>query len=408
MSEFVVTDEDLAFFWDAVSAHLDERQLRITAGAMVRALDRHGAAKAVAAASGLSAKTVQKGTRELDEGIEPSAGVRSPGAGRKMVEESQPGLVEALDQLIDPETRGDPMCPLRWTTKSTRVLADELTAQGYPVSHSTLAKVLNGMGYSLQAPAKTREGADHPDRDAQFRYLDQQVRAHMAAGEPVISVDGKKKENVGNYAPSGREWQPMGEPVEVNMHDFPDKELGKVTPYGVYDIFGNNGWVTVGTSADTAEFATSAIRRWWEEMGQAAYPGASRLLITADGGGSNGHRSRLWKREIVAFAKDTGLEITVCHYPPGTSKWNKIEHRMFSHITRNWRGRPLESHEVVVNLIANTTTRTGLKIRTELDQRTYVKGIEVSKKEVKALPIEYHEFHGNWNYTVKTESANAQ
>jgi transposase len=407
MREFVVTDEDLAFFWDAVSAHLDERQRRITAGAMVRALDRHGAAKAVAGASGLSAKTVQKGTREVDEGIEPSPGVRSPGAGRKTVEESQPGLAEALDELIDPETRGDPMCPLRWTTKSTRVLADELTAQGYPVSHSTLAKVLDGMGYSLQAPAKTREGADHPDRDAQFRYLDQQVRAHMAAGEPVISVDGKKKENVGNYAPSGREWQPKGEPVEVNMHDFPDKELGKVTPYGVYDISGNNGWVTVGTSADTAEFATSAIRRWWEEMGCAAYPGAARLLITADGGGSNGHRSRLWKREIAAFAEEAGLEVTVCHYPPGTSKWNKIEHRMFSHITRNWRGRPLESLEVVVSLIANTTTRAGLKIRAGLDQRAYVKGIEVSREEVEALPIEYHEFHGNWNYTVKAESMNS-
>ena len=404
MREFVVTDEDLAFFWDVVSGHLDERQLRIAAGAMVLTLDRHGAAKAVAEASGLSAKTVQKGAREVDEGIEPATRVRSPGAGRKTVEESQPGLAEALDKLIDPETRGDPMCPLRWTTKSTRVLADEMTAQGYPVSHSTLAKVLAGMGYSLQAPAKTREGADHPDRDAQFRYLDRLVRAHMAAGEPVISVDGKKKEKVGNYAPSGREWQPAGEPVEVNMHDFPDKELGKVTPYGVYDIDKNDGWVTVGTSADTAELATSAIRRWWEEMGQAAYPGATRLLITADGGGSNGHRSRLWKREIAAFAEDAGLEITVCHYPPGTSKWNKIEHRMFSHITRNWRGRPLESHEVVVSLIANTTTRTGLKIRAELDQRIYVKGIEVSKKEVEALPIEYHEFHGNWNYTVKAES----
>ena len=297
MREFMVTDEDLAFFWDAVSGHLDERQLRIAAGAMVLTLDRHGAAKAVAEASGLSARTVQKGTREVDEGIEPAIRVRSPGAGRKTVEESQPGLVEALDKLIDPETRGDPMCPLRWTTKSTRVLADEMTAQGYPVSHSTLAKVLAGMGYSLQAPAKTREGADHPDRDAQFRYLDGLVRAHMAAGAPVISVDGKKKEKVGNYAPSGREWQPEGEPVEVNMHDFPDKELGKVTPYGVYDISGNNGWVTVGTSADTAEFATSAIRRWWEEMGRAAYPGATRLLITADGGGSNGHRSRLWKRK---------------------------------------------------------------------------------------------------------------
>jgi len=401
MREFMVNDEDLAFFWDVVSEHLDERQRRIAAGAMVQMLDRHGAARAVAGASGLSAKTVQKGVREVDEGIDPSIRVRSPGAGRKTAEESQPGLAEALDKLIDPETRGDPMCPLRWTTKSTRTLADELTGQGYQVSHSTVAKVLAGMGYSLQAPAKTREGADHPDRDAQFRYLDGLVREHMAAGEPVISVDGKKKEKVGNYAPSGREWQPEGEPVEVNMHDFPDKKLGKVTPYGVYDISGNNGWVTVGTSADTAEFATSAIRRWWEEMGRAAYPGATRLLITADGGGSNGHRSRLWKREISAFAADTGLEITVCHYPPGTSKWNKIEHRMFSHITRNWRGRPLESHEVVVNLIANTTTRTGLKIRAELDQRTYVKGIEIPEKELQALPIEYHEFHGNWNYTVK-------
>jgi transposase len=402
MREFTISEENLRFFWEAVSDHLDERQVRITAGAMVLALDRHGALTAVAEASGLSDKTVRKGAREVEEGAQPADSVRRPGAGRKTVEESQPGLVEALDQLIDPETRGDPMSPLRWTTKSTRTLADEMTSRGYPVSHNTLAKVLDGMGYSMQAPVKTREGAGHPDRDAQFRYLDKQVRAHMAADEPVISVDAKKKELVGNFAPSGREWQPKGEPAEVNMHDFPDKELGKVAPYGVYDVTANNGWVAVGTSADTAEFAVSSIRRWWEQMGREAYPGAARLLITADAGGSNSYRSKLWKRELAALARETGLEITVCHYPPGTSKWNKIEHRMFSHITMNWRGRPLESHEVVVNLVANTTTRAGLKIKAELDERKYLKGVDVSKTEVASLPIRHHEFHGDWNYTIKT------
>ncbi len=361
----------------------------------------HGGVRAVAAASGLSLSTVQHGARDLDAGLEPSDRVRAPGAGRKLAEHTMPDLVEALDNLVEPDSRGDPECALRWTTKSTRTLADELSGQGRPITHSVVAKLLAAEGYSLQGARKTAEGSDHPDRDAQFRYLAGLVEQFRAAGDPVISVDAKKKELIGNFATPGQHWRPVGQPVETNTHDFPDPELGKAVPYGVYDLAADTGWVLVGSSSDTAEFAVSTIRRWWAEMGKPAYPEATRLLVTADSGGSNSSRSRLWKRELAAFAEDAGLDIVVCHFPPGTSKWNKIEHRLFSHISMNWRGRVLESREVVVNLIAGTTTRTGLTVQAELDHGTYQKGIKVTDQEMKLLPLVRHEFHGDWNYTIK-------
>ena len=357
--------------------------------------------KAVAVASGLSLSTIQTGAREVDEGVEPSERVRAPGAGRKRVEKVQPGLEDALDSLVEPETRGDPECPLRWTTKSLRNLSGDLASLGFAASPPIVGEMLAAMGYSLQAPVKTKEGADHPDRDAQFRYIAGLVEEFRSAGEPVISVDAKKKELVGDFAPSGREWRPVRQPVEVNTYDFPDKDLGKAVPYGVYDVAANAGWVSVGRSADTAEFAVQTIRSWWLRMGKSAYPNATRLLITADGGGSNGYRVRLWKKEIATLAREFGLDITVVHFPRGTSKWNKIEHRLFSHITMNWRGRPLESHEVVVNLIAGTTTRTGLTVVAELDQDDYEKGIKVTDKEFEKIPITRHAFHGEWNYTIQ-------
>ena len=399
-TSFTVTGEDLSFFFGEVLPHLNERQRRVMAGAAARALG-HGGVKAVAVASELSLSTVQNGAREVDGGIGPSDRVRAVGAGRKLAEESTPGLVDTLDGLVEPGSRGDPECALRWTTKSTRNLAAELTERGFSVTHSVVAKLLASMGYSLQAARKSAEGSDHPDRDAQFRYLAGLVEGFRAAGEPVISVDAKKKELIGNFAPAGRPWRPTGQPVETNTHDFPDEELGKAVPYGVYDVAAEAGWVSVGGSSDTAEFAVSTIRRWWTEMGSAAYPEATKLLVTADSGGSNSSRSRLWKKELAAFAKDTGLDIAVCHFPPGTSKWNKIEHRLFSHISMNWRGRVLESREVVVNLIAGTTTRTGLTVRAELDHGIYQKGVKVTDQEMEQLPLAKHEFHGDWNYTLK-------
>jgi hypothetical protein len=399
-TSFTVTDEDLSFFFGEVLPHLDERQRKIITGAVARALG-HGGVKAVAGASGLSLSTVQHGALAVDAGIEPSDRVRAPGAGRPRTEKSMPGLVDALDRLVEPESRGDPECALRWTTKSTRNLADELTEQGFEVTHSVVARLLADMGYSLQAARKSAEGSDHPDRDAQFRYLAGLVEQFRAAGEPVISVDAKKKELIGNFAPAGRQWRPAGQPVETNTHDFPDEELGKAVPYGVYDVAGDTGWVSVGGSSDTAEFAVATIRRWWNEVGTANYPEATTLLITADSGGSNSSRGRLWKKEIAAFAKDAGLDVVVCHFPPGTSKWNKIEHRLFSHISMNWRGRVLESREVVVNLIAGTATRSGLTVRAELDHGIYQKGIKVADQEMKLIPLVKHEFHDDWNYTIK-------
>jgi len=348
----------------------------------------------------MSRSTVQKAVGEIDAGVEVSARVRPPGAGRPKAIDAQPGLLVALDDLVEPESRGDPMCPLRWTTKSTRTLAAELEARGFQISHVTVAGLLHQMGYSLQAPAKENEGAQHVDRDAQFRHLYAQVEEHLSSGQPVISVDAKKKEVVGNLKNGGREWQPAKTPVRVDVHDFPDPEVGKAVPYGVYDLAANEGFVVVGDDGDTAEFAVASIRRWWEQVGSVAYPDATRLLITADAGGSNGYRTRLWKVELARLAAAAGIEITVCHFPPGTSKWNKVEHRLFSAISMNWRGRPLTSHQVMVELIAATTTTTGLKVRAQLDQGYYPTGIKITDKQLAAVPLTRHEFHGDWNYTV--------
>jgi hypothetical protein len=397
--EFVVTDEGLTTMLATVMPHLDERQRRVLAGSAARVLGRGGIV-AVAEATSMSRSTLQKAVAEIDAGIEPFDRLRAPGAGRPRVIDAQPGLLEALDDLVEPESRGDPECRLRWTSKSTRKLSEELLAKGYRASHVTVADLLHQMDYSLQAPAKENEGAQHADRDAQFRHIDALARAHLSDGQPVISVDTKKKEVVGNLANKGKEWQPKGQPVRVDVHDFPDPEVPKAVPYGIYDLAQNEGFVSVGDSHDTAEFAVETIRRWWTEVGSLAYPDAERLLITADAGGSNSYRSRLWRLELSKLAAEAGIDITVCHFPPGTSKWNKIEHRLFSAISTNWRGRPLESHEVIVDLIAATTTRTGLKVRARLDQSYYPKGKKVTDKQLAGLPIERHDFHGEWNYTL--------
>ena len=399
MREFVVTDEGLTTMLATVMPHLDERQRRVPAGSTARVLGRGGIV-AVAEATSMSRSTLQKAVAEIDAGIEPFDRLRAPGAGRPRVIDAQPGLLEALDDLVEPESRGDPECRLRWTSKSTRKLSEELLAKGYRASHVTVADLLHQMDYSLQAPAKENEGAQHADRDAQFRHIDALARAHLSDGQPVISVDTKKKEVVGNLANKGKEWQPKGQPVRVDVHDFPDPEVPKAVPYGIYDLAQNEGFVSVGDSHDTAEFAVETIRRWWAEVGSLAYPDAERLLITADAGGSNSYRSRLWRLELSKLAAEAGIDITVCHFPPGTSKWNKIEHRLFSAISTNWRGRPLESHEVIVDLIAATTTRTGLKVRARLDQSYYPKGKKVTDKQLAGLPIERHDFHGEWNYTL--------
>ena len=390
-----------------IRPHLDERQWRLLLGAEARAIGR-GGVKLVAKAAAASADTVSRGAGELESGIEPDGRVRRKGAGRPAVEEADPGLVPALDALVDPESRGDPESPLRWTTKSTSHLAGELAARGYAVTAVTVARLLKQAGYSLQGNAKTVEGKQHPDRDAQFRYINAQVVAFQAAGDPVISVDTKKKELVGNYANGGAEWEPAGDPRTVNVHDFADKELGKAVPYGVYDVTANTGWVNVGTGADTGQFAVESIRRWWNTVGEPAYPDARRLLITADSGGSNGSRLRLWKTELAAFAGQAGLEISVLHLPPGTSKWNRIEHRLFSHISMNWRGRPLKSHEVIIETISAVTTRTGLRVQAVPGTGIYPRGIKIPDKEMKAFEAAHlrrHQFHGDWNYTIRATPA---
>ena len=392
--------------WDELRPHLDERQRRLLLGSAARQIGRGGIAM-ISAATRAAKDTVSRGVTELEAGIEPDGRVRDKGAGRKAITGYDPEIGEALELLVDPESRGDPMRALRWTTKSTAKLAEELTRQGHPCSARTAAALLKGAGFSLHGNAKTIEGARHPDRDAQFEYINTQVNGFQAGGQPVISVDTKKKELVGNYASGGREWEPRGQPRQVNDHDFPDKELGKVAPYGVYDMTANAGWVNVGTSADTAQFAVESIRRWWTMIGKNAYQDATRLLITADAGGSNGARLRRWKTELARFAGEAGLEITVVHFPPGTSKWNRVEHRLFSFITMNWRARPLESHEVVIETIAATTTRTGLVVRAMLDTSTYETGIRISDKDMKAFEASHlhrHDFHGNWNYTIKGPS----
>jgi Rhodopirellula transposase DDE domain len=400
----VDVDTVLAELFELVAPHLTEKQRRLLAGAAARALGRGGGAR-MARISGVSRPTVYAGVRELDAPPDPRGRVRGPGGGPRRLVERQPGLLAALDELVDPDTRGDPESPLRWTCKSTRQLADALGAQGFQVSDDTVGRLLKQQGYTLQRTQKTLEGAQHPDRDAQFRYLNEQAREHLAASQPVVSVDTKKKELVGRYANGGREWRPVGEPAQVAVHDFPDPEVGKAIPYGVYDLGANAGWVSVGTDHDTAAFAVATLRHWWEQAGRGAYPQAERLLITADAGGSNGYRIRAWKTELARFAAETGLAVTVCHFPPGTSKWNKIEHRLFSHISMNWRGRSLVSHEVIVELIAATQTRSGLTVHAELDRGRYPLGVRISDRELATVPLRRHDWHGEWNYTVLPTAA---
>jgi DNA-binding phage protein len=395
----------LRAMFEQVSPRLDERQRRLLAAAAARTLGR-GGITLVASATGMSRQTIYDGLADLDDPTGLAAGrVRRPGGGRKRLVERDPGLVAALEALVDPDTRGDPESPLRWTCKSTSQLARALTAQGHPVSDDTVGRLLKQQDYTLQRTRKTLEGAQHPDRDAQFQYLNEQARSHLADRQPVVSVDTKKKELVGNYATGGAEWQPSGAPVEVKVHDFPDKQLGKAIPYGVYDLDANTGWVSVGTDHDTASFAVATLARWWQQLGRALYPHAERLLVCADAGGSNGYRVRAWKTELARFAAKTGLAVTVCHFPPGTSKWNRIEHRLFSAISVNWRGRPLVSHEVIVELIGATTTRTGLRVQAELDRGVYPLGVKVSDAELAAVPLTRHDWHGEWNYSIAPRAA---
>ena len=392
--------ESLAAKFQVLFPHLDERQRRLVAGAEARALG-HGGIRVVARAAGMREGTVSRGVAELEAGEEPLGRVRRRGGGRKRAADLDPGLRPALLALVEPDMRGDPMSPLRWTAKSLRVLASELAGQGHRVSADTVADLLHEEGFSLQGNAKTLEGSQHPDRDAQFRYINEQVKDHLGSKDPVVSVDTKKKELVGAYKNGGREWHPEGKPPGVRTHDFPDPDLGKVIPYGIYDVAANAGWVNVGTDHDTAAFAVESLRRWWLSQGASAYPQARRLLVTADAGGSNGYRTRAWKAELAALAGQAGLEITCCHFPPGTSKWNAIEHRLFSCISMNWRGRPLTSHEVIINTIRATTTRTGLQVRAGLDPGSYPAGVKISDKQMAALAITRHDWHGDWNYTLR-------
>ena len=393
---------------------LDERAQRLTLAAEARSLG-HGGIAAVARASGSSRSRVQAGVAELEGGeAAQSSGssgrVRRPGAGRKRVTESDPGIVAALLGLVEPTRRGDPESALSWTTLSLKHLAAELAALGHQVSTWTVANLLREQGFSLQANAKTIEGRQHPDRDAQFGYLNERVAEHTAAGEPVISVDTKKKELVGEFKNGGREWRPHGDPHPVRVHDFKDPDLGKVNPYGVYDLTTDTGWISVGVDHDTSAFAVNTIRSWWRTVGHCTYPDATRLLITADGGGSNGYRTRQWKTELAALAAETGLTITVCHLPPGTSKWNKIEHRLFSRISINWRARPLTSHEVIINTIAATTTASGAPVAAILDANPYPAGIRISDHQMTALTedgtLTRHTWHGEWNYTINPTHTN--
>ncbi len=384
---------------------LNERQRRLLLGVEARELG-WGGVSTVAAAIGVSRSTVTNAVAELELPTQlPEGRSRRAGGGRKSAVEHDPGLLAALDALVDPQTRGDPQSALRWTCKSTRQLAAALTADGHAVSDRTVAALLHRSGYSLQANAKTTEGTQHPDRDGQFAHINTMVARYLTTGDPVISVDTKKKELVGEtprYKNNGRDWHPKGEPVRVGVHDFPDPAMAKAVPYGIYDLAANTGWVSVGRDGDTAAFAVETLRRWWHKVAQVSYPTGKRLLICADAGGSDGYRVRLWKVELAALATEIGRPITVCHFPPGTSKWNKIEHRLFAHISMNWRGRPLTSHEVIVNLIGATTTRTGLTVHAEANTNTYPRGIKVTKQEMDAIKPQLRPgtFHGDWNYTL--------
>jgi len=398
--------EEIAEKFALLAPMMDERQTRLWLAAEARAMGRGGIA-AVTRATGVLGKRIGAGIRELAQVARNpptesarSQRIRRPGAGRKKLTEVDETLVDDLESLIAPETRGDPESLLRWTTKSVRKLAEQLSAMGHAIGRQKVSELLHELGYSLQGLRKTREGESHPDRDAQFKHINRKAREFQARGEPVISVDTKKKELIGDFHNKGQEWQPKGQPESVRTHDFIDRDLGKAIPYGVYDVARNEGWVNVGIDHDTAEFAVESIRRWWWRMGRYAYPNATELFITADAGGSNGYRTRLWKVGLQKFAQDAGLRISVAHYPPGTSKWNKIEHRMFSFITQNWRGRPLLSVQTVVNLIANTTTSTGLKIKAALDTRAYETAVDVSDEKFAAIKLRPSRFHGDWNYAI--------
>jgi len=397
----VIDEEAIGERYRALAGELDERRRRLWAAAEARSHGRGGLA-AVVRATGMAENTVRAGVRELERGETLELGrVRRRGGGRKPLSETDPSLVEDLERLVDPDSRGDPEQPLRWTAKSVRKLAEALRGAGHQVSHETVAQLLRSLGYSLQANAKTREGASHPDRDEQFRHINRAAAGAIESGQPVISVDTKKKELVGDFKAVGAELRPQGSPIPVRVHDFKDKELGKAIPYGVYDLAQDSGWVSVGVNHDTAAFAVESIRSWWQQLGKARYPEAATLTITADCGGSNGNRTRLWKTELQRLCDETGLEVAVCHFPPGTSKWNQIEHRLFSFITQNWRGKPLLSREVIVNLIGATTTRTGLEVYARLDEREYPKGVTVSDAELAAVNLEGAHFHPEWNYTIK-------
>jgi len=383
---------------------LDERLRRIFAAAEAEAIGR-GGAEIVSRATGVSRRAIAVGKKEIDAPPATASNrVRKEGGGRKRTVEKDPSLMENLERLVEPLTRGDPESPLRWTCKSVRKLADELKAAGHEVSHNLVAQLLHTMGYCLQANRKTLEGSSHPDRNAQFEHINKMVEVHQAEEQPVISVDTKKKELVGNFRNNGKELRPKGDPEKVRVHDFIIPELGRASPYGVYDVTENAGWVSLGIDNDTSAFAVESIRRWWRLMGRERYPQAERLMITADGGGSNGYRVRLWKTELQAFSNETGLVVTVSHFPPGTSKWNKIEHRLFSFISQNWRGKPLVSHEVIVNLIAATTTKEGLRVACRLDTNSYPKGVKVTDEQMEKIHIERDAFHGEWNYTISPQS----
>jgi transposase len=382
---------------------LNERSRRLWAAAEASALG-YGGILAVHRATGLSQNTIRSGLQELktaSASLPAPDRIRRPGGGRKRVEAREPEILEALDQLVEPSSRGEPECPLRWTCKSVNQLAAALQGQGYSVCAMTVYNLLREMGYSLQSNRKTQEGKQHPDRAQQFEYIAQQVKAFEKQHRPVISIDTKKKENIGNFKNKGQEWHPQGEPIRVKTHDFPDKTLGKAIPYGVYDLTHNQGCVNVGVDHDTAEFAVESIRRWWQQLGQVQYSRSKHLLITADCGGSNGNRNRLWKLKLQDFADESGLTLQVCHFPPSTSKWNKIEHRLFCHITTNWRGQPLSSLETVVNLISNTTTQAGLEVHAQIDDNLYPTGIQVTDKQFSAIAIRPCQFHGEWNYRIK-------
>ena len=393
------TEQKIAEKLAIVLPHLNEKQRRLLIAAEARTLGWGGISQ-VAKATGVSRVTIHKALTEIADKKILAERIRKPGGGRKDITEYYPNILEKLEALVDPVARGDPRSPLRWTCKSTRQLSQELGQKGYAISNVTVADLLHRLDYSLQANAKTLEGASHPDRDAQFQYINSRVREFLRRQQPVISVDTKKKELVGNFKNGGKEWQPKGEPEKVEIHDFASPEFPKVIPYGVYDIGKNMGWINVGTDHDTASFAVASVRRWWFGMGREIYPSATALLICADCGGSNGYRVRLWKIELQTLASETGLRITICHFPPGTSKWNKVEHRLFSHISMNWRGRPLVSHEVIVKLIGETTTSTGLEVKAQLDKRRYPVKIKVTDEEMKMIKIRPHKFHGEWNYSI--------